>query len=55
MTPLPTEHQAHPSPATITDAAHELAKMWAIFLIGQTNPISLRAISSMGWKNARSF
>ena len=57
MTSLPTEHQACPSPATVADAyaAHELTKMWTIFLIGQPNPISLRAISSMGWKNARSF
>ena len=55
MTSLPTEHQARPSSATVVDAANELAKMWAIFHIGQTNLISLRAISTMGWKNARSF
>ena len=48
MTSLPTEHQARPSPATVVDAANELVKMWTIFQIGQTNPISLRAISPKG-------
>lgn len=48
LTSLPSEHEARPSPATVADAAHELAKMWAIFPIGQTNPISLRVISPKG-------
>ena len=48
MTSLTTEHQARPSPATVVDAANELEKMWTIFQIGQTNPISLRAISPKG-------
>lgn len=48
MTALPTEHQARPSPTTVADAAHELAKMWTIFPIGQTSPISLRALSPKG-------
>ncbi len=48
MTSLPTERQARTSPPTFADAAHELAKMWAIFPIGQANPISIRAISPKG-------
>ena len=53
MTSRPSKHQALTSPATVADTAQELAKMCRIFPIGQTNPISLRAISPMGRRHVR--